>query len=445
MLKAVWPAPCSRVLARAASTVAAATWSFGCTLCGRCCTLGKDRVVLVSAQEVAALQRDTGLPPIAFVKQTSEGKPSLLTHPDGTCVFLEGKKCTAYAARPTQCRTYPFWGEITTPLGWMRESARCPGITVDGAAATPQAEVALDVVQTDLALAGESTTYEEDRSLLEAIPDVVAQQFEEQQSLGGRVLLDTPELCVVDSPDLQTGRELRTLVLKNAPSLSQSVVFLEGDKVVASELVMPVHQALALALSFAHTTPERILVIGGGGCGLPRAFATALPRAHVIAVELSCGVADAARRLFIADAPRNLELVVADGAEFLRTSSEVYDLIVLDAADTLNSPAPPLATDAFLDALHAKLTLHGMVGVNCFGDAAVSFVQRVAERFGRGAAGLELKAEDAASVHTIVFAQNGWARGSAAKSWRARLEDCDVRLCGAEAARHAAENLRPMY
>ena len=434
-----------RVLARAASTVAAAPWSFGCTLCGRCCTLGKDRVVLVSAQEVAALERETGLPPSTFVKPSSDGLPSLLTRPDGSCVFLDagGKKCTAYTARPTQCRTYPFWGEITTPLGWLRESARCPGISIgQHGPVTPQAEVALDVVQTDLALAGESTTYEEDRSLLEALPDMVAQQFEEQQDLGGQVRWDTPELCVVDSPDLQTGRELRTLVLKDAPSLSQSVAFLDGDRVIALELAMPVHQALALALSFAPARLERILVVGGGGCALPLAFVTALPHAHVTVVELSRGVADAARRFFTADAPRSLELVVADGAQFLNASQEAYDLIVVDAADALNSPAPSLATDVFLDALHSKLTAHGLLGVNCFGDATASFVHRVAERFRHGAATLELKAEDTVSVHTVVLAQKGWKHGHAADAWRARLADGSRHLCGADAARHAAKHLR---
>ena len=436
-----------RVLARAASTVAAASWSFGCTLCGRCCTHGKDRVVLVSAQEVAALERDTGLPSSAFVKPSSEGRPSLLTRPDGNCVFLDddSKKCTAYSARPTQCRTYPFWGETTTPLGWLRESARCPGISIEQGPATPLEEVALDVVQTDLALAGESTTYKEDRSLLEAIPEVVAQQFEEQMDLGGVVRWDTPELCVIDSPDLQTGRELRTLVLKDAPSLSQSVAFVDGNRVIASELAMPVHQALALALSFAPARPERILVVGGGGCALPLAFATALPHAHVTVVELSRGVADAARRFFIANAPPNLELVVANGAEFVHESLEAYDLVVVDAADAVNSPAPSLATVVFLDALHAKLTAHGMLGVNCFGDAAASFVRSVTERFGSGTATLELKAEVAASVHTVVLAQKGWKHGRAADAWRARLAaESPPGLCGAGAARHAAEHLRPV-
>jgi hypothetical protein len=231
--------------------------------------------VLVSAQEVAALERHTSLPGSAFVQLSGDGLPSLQSR-GGACVFLRDKKCSVYDARPTQCRTYPFWGETTTPLGWLRESARCEGI--GRGSETPRAAVALDVVLTDLALAGETTTYDEDRALLEdeSLADVVDEQFEEQQTAGGVVRWDTPELCVVDSPDPQTGRTLRTLVCKSEPAFSQSVAVLAGEAVVPTELAMPVHQALALALSFGREPPRRILVIGGGGCSLPLALVGAL-------------------------------------------------------------------------------------------------------------------------------------------------------------------------
>ena len=425
--------------ARAASTVATKTWSFGCTFCGRCCTLGKDRAVLVSAQEVAALERHTSQPPSAFVQLSSDGKPTLRTGPGGACVFLDGaRKCSVYEARPTQCATYPFWGETTTPLGWLREGARCEGI--GRGPAIPTSAVALDVVQTDLALAGEATTYEDDRALLEAIPDVVMEQLAEQQELGGVVRWDTPELCVVDSPDPQTGRTLRTLVLKAAPSLSQSVAFLSGNDIVPTELAMPVHQALALALSFGRTQPARILVIGGGGCSLPLAFATVLPGAKVTAVELSGAVADVARRFFVPDA--RLDIVVADGADFVSSEKgDAFDLVVLDAADGAQSPAPALASDTFLRELHAKLTPDGLLAVNCFGDSA-AFVRRVAGRFGCGTAVLDFVADE--SVHQVVFAQKGWTQGGAADTWRARLRTGPARLCSADITRHAADNLRPV-
>ena len=426
----------ARVIARAASTVAT-SWKFGCTQCGRCCS--NDRTVLVSAQEIAALERHTSLPPSAFVQLASDGRPSLQSR-SGACVFLDKNKktCGVYEARPTQCHTYPFWGETTTPLGWLRESARCEGI--GRGADVPRSAVALDVVQTDLALAGEISTFDEDRALLEEIPDVAEEQFAEQQAAGGIVRWDTPELCVVDSPDLQTGRMLRTLVLKDEPAYSQSVAVLSGETVVPAELGMPVHQCMALALTFAHVPATRILVIGGGGCSLPLALDTILPEARVTAVELSPGVADAARRYFVP--AHRFDLVVGDGADYLRATSESFDFIFLDAACAGHSPAPDLASEGFLDVLHAKLSTAGVLAVNAFGTLAPVFARRVAARFGdHGTAVLDLPVDN--SVHTVVFAQRNWSeQGVAAGTWRARLAGGTSRLCSVEITQHAAARLR---
>jgi Fe-S-cluster containining protein len=30
---------------------------------------------------------------------------------EDACAFLDGARCTVYEARPTQCRTFPFWKE----------------------------------------------------------------------------------------------------------------------------------------------------------------------------------------------------------------------------------------------------------------------------------------------------------------------------------------------
>jgi hypothetical protein len=39
------------------------------------------------------------------------------------------RRCSVYDARPTQCRTYPFWREsMLTPLDWEAEAARCEGV-----------------------------------------------------------------------------------------------------------------------------------------------------------------------------------------------------------------------------------------------------------------------------------------------------------------------------
>jgi Fe-S-cluster containining protein len=52
---------------------------------------------------------------------------------DLDCIFLDtrgGKRtCSIYEARPTQCRTWPFWTENLTSHGaWDDAGVTCPGI-----------------------------------------------------------------------------------------------------------------------------------------------------------------------------------------------------------------------------------------------------------------------------------------------------------------------------
>jgi Fe-S-cluster containining protein len=45
------------------------------------------------------------------------------------CLFLEGKRCGIYQARPTQCRTWPFWPEVMNAKTWNKEvKGFCPGV-----------------------------------------------------------------------------------------------------------------------------------------------------------------------------------------------------------------------------------------------------------------------------------------------------------------------------
>jgi Fe-S-cluster containining protein len=45
------------------------------------------------------------------------------------CMFLEGKRCGVYQARPVQCRTWPFWPEVMNAKTWNKEvKTFCPGV-----------------------------------------------------------------------------------------------------------------------------------------------------------------------------------------------------------------------------------------------------------------------------------------------------------------------------
>ena len=53
---------------------------------------------------------------------------SLIEKPGGDCVFFD-KGCSVYPARPTQCRTFPFWrSNLKSERAWDEIADECPGI-----------------------------------------------------------------------------------------------------------------------------------------------------------------------------------------------------------------------------------------------------------------------------------------------------------------------------
>lgn len=47
---------------------------------------------------------------------------------DEACLFLKNGKCSVYAARPQQCRTWPFYPEHMNAKAWSETAKFCPGI-----------------------------------------------------------------------------------------------------------------------------------------------------------------------------------------------------------------------------------------------------------------------------------------------------------------------------
>ena len=74
----------------------------------------------------------------------------LVDKPDSKdCVFLTGKICGVYQARPTQCRTYPWWlTNIQDQEGWDQAARVCEGINHPSAPIVPAAEI-LEQVRLD--------------------------------------------------------------------------------------------------------------------------------------------------------------------------------------------------------------------------------------------------------------------------------------------------------
>ncbi len=53
----------------------------------------------------------------------------LRTPRERPCIFLESGGCSVHPAKPTQCRTFPFWPELLDNRKEWEETAHwCPGI-----------------------------------------------------------------------------------------------------------------------------------------------------------------------------------------------------------------------------------------------------------------------------------------------------------------------------
>jgi hypothetical protein len=105
---------------------------FECQQSGRCCTNhGEYAWVYPTPDDERRLARHLGLDRRRFRRQYTrllDGWRVLESRADG-CVFLDGRRCGVYPARPVQCATWPFWRDNLDPDTWQREVASfCPGV-----------------------------------------------------------------------------------------------------------------------------------------------------------------------------------------------------------------------------------------------------------------------------------------------------------------------------
>jgi len=123
------------------------------------------------------------------------------------------------------------------------------------------------------------------------------------------------------------------------------------------------HENLVHTAAIAHPAPEKALVIGGGDGGSAEELLKYSTMKSVTLVEIDLAVIDVARKYFDAVHrgalydPR-LTLKVEDGLAFVRSSTETFDLIVLDLTDP-GGPSEPLYTADFYRACAARLNPTG--------------------------------------------------------------------------------------
>ena len=139
---------------------------FTCSQCGNCCT-GGPGFVWITKEEIVKLAAMLKLTPQETVERYCrkiDGQFSLREKrgPGGAydCIFLQEEEttrrttradgtdetivhtkriCSVYAARPLQCRTWPFWPEILSSKSvWDHAARKCHGMNVGRKFSLPQ-------------------------------------------------------------------------------------------------------------------------------------------------------------------------------------------------------------------------------------------------------------------------------------------------------------------
>jgi Fe-S-cluster containining protein len=112
---------------------------FSCTRCSSCCRY-ESGYVFLTQRDVVRLAAGCQMKYAEFVDvccrwipwfrsgKEGEDRLSLKEKSNFDCIFWKNG-CTVYAARPLQCRTFPFWKDIlSSSSSWAMARTGCPGM-----------------------------------------------------------------------------------------------------------------------------------------------------------------------------------------------------------------------------------------------------------------------------------------------------------------------------
>lgn len=178
--------------------------------------------------------------------------------------------------------------------------------------------------------------------------------------------------------------------------------------------------------------PRRVLLIGLGAGSLVKFLFRHRPQAQLTVVEINAQVVAAARQHFkLPEDEQRLRILIDDGARYVQTTTERYDLILVDGFDA-KGRAGALDTQPFYEACRARLESDGIMSVNLLGHSRGirGAVARIQAAFDDRT--LALPSCDAGN--TVVFAARG-----------ARIEHAlgSLKLATRSLQRETGLNLRP--
>jgi hypothetical protein len=98
--------------------------------CTKCCE--EQGFVYLTEEDIARLAGFLGMAAEEFEKRhvyRTKNLRRLRVPRYAQCAFLKEGGCSVHEAKPTQCRTFPYWPELLrSRRAWHETGKRCPGI-----------------------------------------------------------------------------------------------------------------------------------------------------------------------------------------------------------------------------------------------------------------------------------------------------------------------------
>ncbi len=161
----------------------------------------------------------------------------------------------------------------------------------------------------------------------------------------------------------ETRTEFQHLVIFENPRFGR-VMALDGIVQTTEGDEFCYHEMLAHVPILAHGAAKRVAIVGGGdGGALEEVLKHGVERA--VMIEIDAGVVEICREYLPSisgdafDDPR-LELVIADGIQFMNETDETFDVIIVDSTDP-DGRSVPLFSQAFYADCRDRLSERGIL------------------------------------------------------------------------------------
>jgi len=146
------------------------------------------------------------------------------------------------------------------------------------------------------------------------------------------------------------------------------VLVLDGCVMTTEKDEFFYHEMLAHPALTTHPKPERVLIIGGGDGGTLREVLRYHEVKKATLVELDREVVDLAKQHLPSlsesfSDPRS-EVVIGDGAKFVKTAENGYDVVLIDSTDPVG-PAEILFSEGFYRDIKSLLGKDGVLALQC--------------------------------------------------------------------------------